>query len=191
MRGADPEIGWTIVTNKICVLTCHNFAREVAACVVAQAAEEITVETFAGACLRPATDHAALTQAVQELTQAHVKVALFGGRCLAGLQGLPDGDQVAVCTADSCPELALNRPVIQAYTAAGAYVTTPGWLADWARLIERDGLDRAGLRELLGEATQRILLLDTGVYDDSADRLAAFAKFVGLPGEILPVGLDS
>ncbi len=179
------------MTNKICVLTCHNFEREVAACVVAQGSEEVIVKSFDDACLRPAADRTALVQAVHECTQVNMKVALLGGRCLAGLQDLPDGDRVAICTADSCPELVLNRHVVQAYTAAGAYVTTPGWLADWARLTERDGLDREGLRKLVGESTRRIILLDTGVYDDSADRLAAFAEFAGLPSEILPVGLDS
>ncbi len=177
------------MTTKLCILTCHSFEREVAACVAAQGRAEVIVKSFDDACLQPATDRAALAQAIETCAQADVKVALFGGRCLAGLPDLPGGDRMLACTATSCAELALNRPLVQAYTAAGAYVTTPGGLAEWERRVTQ-GADRPGLQRLLGEDTQRILLLDTGVYDDSADRLAAFAQVAGLPGEILPVGLD-
>jgi signal transduction histidine kinase len=157
--------------------------------VAAQDRAEVIVKSFDDVCLQPATDRAALAQAIEACAQTDVKLALFGGRCLAGLPDLPGGDRMLAGTAASCAELALNRPLVQAYTAAGAYVTTPGGLAEWERRVTQ-GADRAGLRRLLGEDTQRILLLDTGVYDDSADRLATFAQAVGLPGEILPVGLD-
>lgn len=177
------------MTTKLCILTCHSFEREVAACVAAQNRAGVIVKTFDDACLQPATDRAALAQAIEACAQADVKLALFGGRCLAGLPDLPGGDRMLACTAASCAELALNRPLVQAHTAAGAYVTTPGGLAEWARRVT-PGADRASLRRLLGEDTQRVLLLDTGVYADSTDRLAAFAQAVGLPGEILPVGLD-
>jgi signal transduction histidine kinase len=152
---------------------------------------EVIVQTFDDVCLRPAAERMALVQAVEACAQANLKVGLFGGRCLAGLPDLLARDRAAVCTTDSCPELALNRHVIQAYTATGAYVTTPGALADWERLVAQGELSRDGLRQLLGASTQRILLLDTGVYDECADRLAALARFAGLPGEILPVGLDA
>gem|GEM_PF-805090 len=177
------------MTTKLCILTCRSFEREVAACVAEQNRTDVIVKSLDDVCLQPTTDRAALSQAIETCAQADVKVALFGGRCLAALPDLPGGDRLLACTAASCPELALNPAIVQAYTAAGAYVITPGGLAGWERRLAA-AIDRASLRRLLGETAQRILLLDTGVYDDSADRLTAFTQAAGLPGEILPVGLD-
>lgn len=179
------------MATELCILTCRSFEREVAAVIEAQQIKDVTVKSFAGACLRPAADRATLTQAVRECTQAGMRVAIFGGRCLAGLQELLEDDRVTVYTAENCPELALNRQVIHAYTAAGAYVTTPGGLAEWAETLAQADLAPTPARAALGAAAQRILLLDTGVYPDSLDQLQAFATFVGLPGEVLPVGLTT
>ncbi len=180
-----------MVTSKFCVLTCRSFLREVEACVAALAGTEVIVRTFDDTCLRPDVDRAALIRLLRECDQGNVKVALFGGRCLAGLHNLPESSRVVLAPVESCPELALNRQAVQVYIADGACVMTPGGLAGWQQLVAQQGLDRDGLRRLLGAAARRILLLDTGVYENSADQLRSLADFVGLPGEILPVGLDA
>lgn len=179
------------MTNRFCILTCRSYAREVAACVAALENADVAIKTFDEACLQPTGDRSAILQRLRECDHANVRVALFGGRCLAGLHDLPESDRITLCTADSCPELALNRAAVQAYVAGGAYVTTPGWLAAWESLIEQRGLTRAAARALLGESAQRIVLLDTGVYEESAEWLRAFAEFVGLPAESAPVGLEA
>lgn len=180
-----------IVSNKLCILTCQNFAREVAACAAALGGDEISVRTFADACLRPAADRTTLIRFLHECDQANTRAMLFGGRCLAGMGDLPQSDRVLLCTAEACAELATNPPLVEAYVAGGAYVATPGWLADWQGVVERAGLTREDVRALLGESVQRIVLLDTGVHAESAERLRDFAAFVGLPAEVVPVGLEA
>lgn len=177
------------MATELCILTCGNFFREVAAIIETQQIKDVTVKPFADACLRPGADRALLAQAVSEYSQAGAQVAIFGGRCLAGLQDLQADGRVVVYSTEACAELALNPEIVRAYTTAGAYLTTPGWLVEWAETIAQANMDPAAVRGLLGESAQRIVLLDTGVYPDSADRLQAFAAFVGLPAEILPVGL--
>ncbi len=177
--------------SKLCVVTCRSFLREVEACVATWHNAEVAVRVFDDLCLQPAADRSAVSQLLRECDQSNVRVALFGGRCLAGLRDLTANGRVVLAPVESCPELALNREAVQAYIAGGACVLTPGSLAGWQQLATRAGLDRDGLRRLLGATTQRILLLDTGVYEDSADQLRRLAEFIGLPAEILPVGLDA
>jgi signal transduction histidine kinase len=224
------------MSTKLCILTCHNFTREVTAYVERQALADVIVRSFESACfLRGARPEAqedaeldALVGLVAECAGDHLNVALVGGRCLAswpelasrlnvGANGITLDEQAGavrlspvlplhlpglgetggragrlmVCAATECANLALNALVVQNHTQAGAYVMTPGWLEDWEREIARAGLDRRGLRDLLGASAHRIVLLDTQVRDDAGDRLRAFADFVGLPFEIIPVGLET
>ncbi len=180
----------TLVTTKLYILTCRNFYREVAAWAADQKAADVIVQPFAAACLQPAVPEAGLRAAVRDHLQAGNHVALYGGRCLADLADLADGERTYLCTATTCAELAGGRQLTAAHSAAGAYVTTPGWLDAWEEVVAQDGLDRPAVRALLGPQVQRIVLFDTGVYEESARRLAAFADFCGLGAEHVPVGRD-
>jgi len=76
------------------------------------------------------------------------------------------------------------------YLDEGAYLVTPGWLADWPRQIERWGGDCASLRQLFAESVSRLILLDTGVDPESAKHLGDLAEVLGRPTAVVPVGLD-
>ena len=52
------------------------------------------------------------------------------------------------------------------------------------------GAERTAAREFIAESATRLVLLDTRVDATSAERLAEFAGFVGLPFEHVPIGLD-
>ncbi|MEJ5200252.1 MAG: DUF1638 domain-containing protein, partial [Anaerolineae bacterium] len=178
------------MTTQLCILTCRNFHREVSAWIADQGLTDVVVQPFGAACLRPTADVARLRAAVREHLQAGDHVALFGGRCLADMADLADGERTYLCTAATCAELAAGRDLVAAHSAASGYVTTPGWLTTWEEVVAQGGLDRPAVRELLGPEVQRIVLFDTGVYEESAQRLASFADFCGLNAERVPVGLD-
>lgn len=179
-----------LVTTKLYILTCRNFYHEVSAWAAERQLADVSVEPFEAACLRPTADQEGLRRAVAARLHAGDQVALVGGRCLAPLADLAEGERALLCTATSCAELVGGRQLVEAHTAAGAFVTTPGWLADWTALVGREGLDRPAVRELLGRDVHRIVLFDTGIYPESERHLAAFAEFCGLAADSVPVGLD-
>lgn len=179
-----------LVTTKLYILTCRNFYREVSAWAAEQQLADVSVEPFEAACLRPTADQEDLRRIVAARLHAGDRVALVGGRCLAPLADLAEGERVFLCTAPSCAVLVGGRQLVEVHTAAGAFVTTPGWLADWTALVGRAGLDRPAVRELLGRDVRRIVLFDTGLYPESERHLAAFADFCGLAADRVPIGRD-
>lgn len=202
-RGIAPLDRVTPVTTRLYILTCRNFYREVSAWAADRQLADVIVEPFEAACLRPTADLEGLRRAVEERLHAGDRVALVGGRCLAplappppnlggngGRAPLADGEHTLLCTAASCAELVGGRQLAEAHAAAGAFVTTPGWLADWTAIVGRERLDRPAVQELLGRDVRSIVLFDTGVYEESERHLAAFADFCGLAADRVPVGLD-
>src|SRR6185369_9985926 len=72
----------------------------------------------------------------------------------------------------------------------GAYLVSPSWLSRWREHLDALGFDRKTAHEYFAEFARRLVLLDSGICADSMDLLGELADYVGLPSEIIPVGLD-
>lgn len=175
-----------------CLLICSNFLREVTA-VLKAGNYELQVATFDAGCIRPMSGRDPAAHAVARLAaQGHDVIAL-GSYCLRGAahQTLAPGagGRVALIAFDQCFELVADPQIIAAQDAAAAYLLTPGWLRNWPRYMRAWGFDRPTARTFFGETVRQLVLLDTGVDDQSAARLDALAAFLALPRTIVPVGL--
>lgn len=177
------------------ILVCPSLRREVDAVVAGPLAglglSGVTVRTVAGACELRDADRAALAEQVAGCVRASGSACLVGGPCMARLD-LPEDVRGATLSVlrDTCFQLLVNGGIVERWIAGGAHLLTPGWLAGWRGRIAGWGLDRAGARQLFGEAAKRLLLLDTGVDPDAGAELEAFGDFLGLPVESVPVGID-
>jgi signal transduction histidine kinase/CheY-like chemotaxis protein len=115
-------------------------------------------------------------------------VEVIGGACCAGLAGTPGRCTVHRFT--QCFDLVAPPALVSHHLSSGGYLVTPGWLAHWRARLGQLGLDGAAARTLFGESMRRVVLLDTGAVPGGAGELGEFAAFVGLPTEIVPLGLD-
>ncbi len=90
-----------------------------------------------------------------------------------------------------CFSWVLNRTMVEALLAAGAFLLVPAWLKDWeGQLKNRWRFDQATARDFFQEGIRELILLDTGVHGDCTAKLAQLGEYVGLPWRILPVGLE-
>lgn len=89
-----------------------------------------------------------------------------------------------------CFHYFLNEATVQALLAKGKYLLTPGWLARWEEYLADWGFDQATARGFFQECLTGLVLLDTGVDPDGVRNLQAMAHYLGVPYEVLPVGLD-
>jgi signal transduction histidine kinase len=80
--------------------------------------------------------------------------------------------------------------LVDHFIREGDYIVTPGWLAQWQDHIETMGFDRGDAREFFKESAHRLVLLDTGIHDESAHRLEDLARYLDRPFHIIPVGLE-
>ena len=60
----------------------------------------------------------------------------------------------------------------------------------WRETLAGQGFDQPTACEFYAETTRKLVLLDTGVLPDARRHLADFAGYLGLPSQVLPVGLD-
>ena len=179
------------MADRLCLLTCESLGCAVKAVVESEGFDDVVVRVFPGHCGRPQMGWDAWRGIIQACEQDCSQVYLLGGSCIVELPAPPD--ELKHCRLhkiDGCYSLLAGKETIEAYLKTGAYLLTSGWLAHWKRHIDEWGFDQTTAREFFAESAARLVLLDTGVDTASADHLAEFAGFVGLPFERVPVGLD-
>lgn len=179
--------------DQLCLLVCQNFLAEVEAIVAQEGLADVQVAAFAPTCVRPPDDADYIGRLAEQRAGQDGAVVVFGGHCVRSLtvkRGAAQSAAVQVVAVSRCLEFAAPAPLVDARVEAGAYLLTPGWLSRWQRYIAQWGFDQATAREFFAETTKKLTLLDTGIDAQSADQLRAFAAFLALPCETLPVGLD-
>ena len=180
------------MSHRLCILVCEHLAPEAAAVAAGEGFGDVLVCAFPARCGRPALAWDELVAAAGGHGADVDRVVVLGGECCRDLAGTPGPDRppFRVDVAVGCPQLLVNQATAASLQQSGAYLISPGWLTCWRRHMERWGFDQATAREFFGECTDRLLLLDSGVREDTTDLLGELAEFVDLPAEVLPVGLE-
>lgn len=178
------------MADKLCLLVCSNYLRDVEAALQAEGLDDVTVHAYPPACGDPAAAPG-VWRLLEEQQRAGRQVCLLGA-CFAPAaeiaRHLPPGCRLR--RFDQCFSLLTTPALIDRYQADGAHLVSPGWLANWRARLEGWGFDQPTATTCFTESVTRIMLLDTGVDACSAARLAEFAAYVGLPCQTIPVGLD-
>lgn len=177
--------------DKLCFLVCDFFREEIESLLSTGDFEDCTAAYYPPQCTRARFDFGAirkLTAEPEEKTAGHY---LLGGSCIPAREALPDDlNHIRRPRVDNCFEMIAPPRMIDALVEQGAYVTSPGWLKQWKRILEEWEFSRDAARDFFRESTKKIVLLDTELDKESAQRLEEFSLYLGLPGEIVPVGMD-
>lgn len=176
------------LANKIAFLVCENYAEEVRKALASEKLGDAVLATFPARCGHPPLEAEEIRAILDGLGDVQ-RVEILGGCCLHNLRNW--AGQTHVHKLDLCFELVADREAIDRLLNAGAYLTTPGWLANWPSRLEHMGLDQKLARELFQETASRIVLLDTGTDPRSEANLQDFSRHVGQSCETWFVGLSS
>jgi PAS domain S-box-containing protein len=173
--------------DKLCILACQHLAPELARIVAPL--PDVTWASFASKCGRPPVTWQDLAQAAACTGSQDVYV--LGSCCLAMLDEPPQPPpSFKLWQAELCFELVVSQELAHHWIQEGAYLVTPGWLANWQEWLEGEGFDREIARSFFAESCHHLLLLDTLVDDRARQRMETFAAFVDRPFQVLPVGID-
>ena len=176
----------------VAVLVCEHFIREARAAVSELQLCNVECAAFPARCGRPPVTVEELRQAAAQAGQGpEARTVVFGGCCINGIESfLTDADRVSICSTPQCFEVVATKSFVENLMAEGAFLATPGWLAQWRQWIDQAGFDRPTARQYFAESMKRIVLLDTGIDAGAGQNLEAFAAFVDLWALQIPVGLD-
>ncbi len=174
------------MAGRIAFLLCEHYRKEALAVLTAEKLENVVVATFPARCGCPPLAKEELPALIDSLGDVE-QIEIFGATCLSGL--VFNRDNLHIHKLDHCFQLVAEPTIIESCLKRGAYLTTPGWLANWPANMERLGLNRETAKEMFTETTTGIVLLDTGVDEQSAAHLQAFSEYVDRPLEILYTGI--
>lgn len=177
----------------VVVLVCQHFIKEARAAISELELTDVGCAAFSARCGRPPVNADEIREAAAQVSPGpEARTIVFGGCCIKGIQSLlSDSDRVSVCYMPQCFEMVASKSFVENLMSDGAFLTTPGWLAQWRQWIERAGFDRQIAREYFAESMKRIVLLDTATDAAAVDNLESFAAFVDLPALQIPVGIDT
>ena len=180
------------MARQLGLITCASFDRELLAC---QSSPDLRDVRFVPLPIR--CDHAeaswpGLGEAVNGCRRDGCAVAVAGGYCLTrpvkdlGLNGTCRLHQKGQCF-----EWLADKDALERTFQGGAAILLPGWLADWeAHVEDRWPGDPKAAQAFFREVARKVVLLDTGVRPGIERTLREFSRFVRLPGEVLPCGID-
>lgn len=176
------------MTGNLTLLCCENFRAEIEAAVAAEGWTDVAVRTFPAHCGRPPLS---CNELGVLLGHAEGDAMVIGNVCLAGLDA-PEGNPLPVklIRQEQCFDMLAGHDLIDEVISRGAYLITPGWLADWRGKLRQMGFDEATGGGFFRDFVRELVLLDTGTLADAPARLAEMAAALGLPGTRIGVGLD-
>lgn len=90
-----------------------------------------------------------------------------------------------------CYSMLAGETLVNSYNKQGYYILTPGWLVKWkSYVIDLWGFDSSTAKIFFKESASKLMLLDSGVYENIDVYLKEFSEFVSLDYTVIPVGID-
>ena len=176
------------MSSRIGILCCHNFHREVCAAIDAEGWDDVTAIEFPARCGRPPLAWDEL-RALLPADCGHL--IIMGRACLGKLAEAPAGfPPVRWLRQQQCFHMVANPAEVDQAIADGAYLLTPGWLADWRGRLKDMGFEPETAAEFFKDFARMLVLFDTGLETDTPGQFAQLATAVGLPATRRVVGLD-
>jgi len=178
--------------GKIVLVACEYLQREIATVLAAGDFQDVALRCFPAHCKANRRDSSFdFGSFIQRVGRAEEQLVLIGGACLKEHAPVLKSSSLAeVLVLDDCMGALISKSLLQSYWDARAYLLTPGWLKNWQTHLKAWGFEQDLARHFFHESTEKLILLDTGVGNDSPTQLRALADFLDLPCESVPIGLD-
>ncbi len=179
--------------HSLCLMICSNFYHELKTIIESEGYENVILKSFpanCGECKRIHSDDIKMFIEKNKEQCSHTELICTEG-CAAIDDTFEEIPNCSITKTKLCFNLLLNESVINRYLDDGYYLITPGWLMRWmVYFIDTWKFDKRMAQEFFGEFTSKLLLLDTGVYDDCINRMESLSEFVGRPFDVVNVSLD-
>lgn len=168
--------------DKICLIACDSFIDELKT--VSKEFDYVDAISYQGKC-----SHTAVEEKINsDSLDGYQNIIVIGG-CMLNEKVIPQNSEIYKL--ESCFHMFAPKVLVQSYISAGGHIITPGWLKNWKNYItEIWAFDKKTAISFYKDFCKKLILLDTGIDENSSKNLAEFASFVEQPFEIVSIGLD-
>ncbi|MFH0967170.1 MAG: ATP-binding protein [Methanobacteriota archaeon] len=169
------------------LLFCETFRSEVQNILSKKKYPEVYAHFYPHVCSQGISSHQRILSVLNGLIQDYDQIILFGGSPINSLS-LPS--RVRRVITGSCYELIAPSELVRSLVHDGAFLTTPGWICSWMHYVRELGFDPQEHTRFFNTGSDKIVLLDTGVYPDISVHLVEFSEFAGMPYSSIRTGTD-
>lgn len=178
------------MTLSLRILVCEHIYPELVAVAKSPDFVDVEIASYPARCGLPLLEWREIKEILPPPEQ-NQRIEIIGSYCLSKLSDPTGGySSCTIHKKEQCFNFFVSQEVIDRLQRKGAYLMTPGWLANWQKHLNIWGFDQQGAQAFFQETIQHLFLLDTGVATESSDSLQNFAAFIGLPHKTEAVGLD-
>ncbi|MCX6277328.1 MAG: HAMP domain-containing sensor histidine kinase [Bacteroidetes bacterium] len=177
--------------QKLCLYVCSAYLPEVNYVLQSGDFPDVVVKSYAYNCMTAPFRYEDLQIPDKESKEKFTKVLLIAGSCFRFTkENSGETRKFAFHKLDHCMELIFSKEAINHFIENRYYIVSNGWLAKYREHIAAWGFDGDMSKKFFGESTSKILLLETGISSDFLPQLKALSDYMGLPYEILPIGIS-
>lgn len=177
--------------EELCLYICQLYLPEVRHILKKGAYPDVRLMAYPYDCLSSPFGQSKFRKMQANCAKADKDALIIGASCLnTDPQQLPSTNKIKIHNLDFCSEILLNKELIAHFIQKKYYLITEGWLLDHRRYIQDWGFEPEMAKKFFAESAEKILLLETGITENYLPDLVSVSDYMGLPYEILPIGLS-
>ncbi|WP_271812643.1 sensor histidine kinase [Clostridium beijerinckii] len=167
------------------IVICENFIEEIEFAVRTYNIKNVMIIPFASTCSKATNKkNQCLIEAINLCKERCNKtfIIIENNCCCPNLEDLINNkEKCTLYKMEHCLNLFINKDVINNLLNTNSYIITSGWLKN---------MDKDNTSVILDKKPNKLLLLDTGIYEDSTKEIQMLANNLNLPYDSFFVGLD-
>jgi PAS domain S-box-containing protein len=177
--------------EKLGIFICNNLVPELNEILKTGNFPDVKLISFPNSCIGCILDNDLISKLIRPYEDEFSKILFFVSSCrVGGKSNIFPSKKVELIHLEQCFELILNKETVYHFIRQGYYLVTRGWLNQYKHNISDWGFKEKSAKVFFGESLKKILYLDTGPSGQYKLKLQALSKYMGLPYEVLPVGLS-
>lgn len=169
--------------KSLVIRVCEHFYEEISHVLESSPFPNVKCVAFQARCGRPPL-------ALEELQQnEHTYQIILGSSCLFNLKRCQNIPNSKLIHFDYCFQMIAPEAVVEYLVLHRSFITSPGWLLNWRETIKIWG-DENSIRDMFHETINNIVMLDTGVYENTENEIDEFARYLDVPYSKILIGMD-
>jgi signal transduction histidine kinase/CheY-like chemotaxis protein len=174
--------------DKLCILICECFKIEAESMGEILKNRDIEFKYYSMDCINCRRQRQELYDRIISSGYSKDSVILLPNQKDSGKEENLIGESIF----DSCLSLLSGSELLKYLSSMGCYLTTPGWLKRWKHIIiDTYGFNKENAREFFLECCKKVVLINSGVYNNILPDLIEFSEYIGMDYEIIDAGLNS
>jgi len=177
--------------KKLCFYVCQAYLAEVNQILKSGDYPDIRVMGYPNDCLSSPLQADKFTELFKNCLTGENEVMVVGSSCLREQEkDASYSRKASFHQLDYCAELIFSKELIEYYIEKRYYLVSSGWLMNYKSHLTSWGFEPSTAKMFFAEAADKILFLDTGIPGDFRPNIEAVSEYMGLPYEVLPIGLS-